>query len=229
MRLSDDVLTFVLGTFALFAWVSGEFPSAAFYVAMVIFDFTFLIRDKQISLPFERSDQGRLTGLLIAFGSWVGYLALTPILVAGTALIVNAGSIIEVTQQLLPDILAQSKIFGILAAMLFGAIETRFFFGRAIEFWKDRVGVPLDFSMKAINIYGFAILLFVGFHIFIKRSIDISTGVNIGLIATFAFAIFQVILVVSQKQTREAVGMHMITNGVAESVKRGLLNASQIL
>lgn len=219
MKLSDDILTFALGIITLFVFLSGQEKVATFYGLMLLLDAYFFGRDEDVRLPFERSDKNRMEGFLTAAGVYIGYIMLVPAAVMsiyGIKLLMNHETILQITQAMLPDLIISAPLFSMITKAAFGIQETRFFFARGPEFLADQFGLSLDIDSRSVWIWISAALGFVGFHIFIKKAIDLATGLNTGLIATTVFAIVSIGLIIYQKQHRDADILHGGTNFIAE-------------
>ncbi|MBI4036841.1 hypothetical protein HY385_00240 [Candidatus Daviesbacteria bacterium] len=229
--ITSKTVALNLSIFLLFLLLVFDQQVAMIYLLMLTAYFIWFTFDDKITLPIEKTTQGRWMSLLYAIGIYAGFLLASTTL--STLFSLEGGqtafSIIDILSAQTP-VLAGNKILTFIAwGITIPIIETVFFFGVLYEGLATHIGKfmgvgELPTSLKPLNGYYWFLILFISiiftaYH-FQARGLTDSTG----LFVTFLFSVVSLIAVSFFGQTREAILFHLISNSVAVLSRMGYLN-----
>lgn len=221
-RITGKSITLTLSVFLLFLLLVFDQQVAMIYLLMLTAYFIWYTFDNKITLPFEKTANGRLFSIIWAVALYAGFLVISTTLSIMFSLEggQTAFSVIELLATETP-VLAGNKFLTFIAwGFVIPIIETVFFFGVLYEGFADKLGrfmrvgsISTDFKLSNLNLWLIIILIssiFTAYH-FQARGLTDTTG----LFITFLFAFVSLWAVSYFGQTREAVFLHSISNSIA--------------
>jgi hypothetical protein len=216
VRITEEFTIFgLLAILILFLEVNFDPTLGSIFLGMLILDILFYLKDKRVTYEVERVVD-RKRDIIYAVGAYVLFLAGTMFFVKGVTSILGSVTLFSET---LP-VFAGNPIFTLLALGFFvPVVESRFFFGRMLEFFKDRFNITLKkdlFDMPTWVMVLFIAGIFTIFHLTAKGLTD--TG---ALTQVFFFGVVSVWLAILTGQLLAAVLFHMIANNSSLYVSVG--------
>lgn len=219
-RITETDIFKALVVIVLFLLIAFDPQMATVYLFMIFGAWLWISSDSYISLPIERSGEGRIRKFLWALVSYAGFLLLTTFLFSFLVPTVLADKPFQAIIQYLATatpILRGSKILTLLGwGLVIPIVESAFFFGTLFEGlaeWGGKIiGHPIDiktYNIKSILLIGVIASLFALFHITAKGL------ANIPLMITFVFAVISCVLVIKDQEVYSAIWLHIISNTVA--------------
>ena len=225
-------LTIFLGILLVFLLINFNRDLGLIFTLMLVLDWMMFANKKWISYPMER-DPFRGKDVLFGIMAYVAFILLSSvmagILVGGSALANPLQSVFASMQATTP-VLAESKILMLIGwGILIPIVETRFFFGRMMEWISYKLKERLQFrSIKTWLIFIFVSFIFTIFHL-TARSITKTSFDNTALMLTFLFGMISCALVVYRKELSSATYFHICSNTVATLLKIGWKPMSVLL
>lgn len=208
----------------LFLLLVFDRDMAMIYILILVGDFLWYNFDKHVSYQIEKTADNRFSSLL-----QVGIAAVVFFTISKFALMaVGETSSLQATLGLLATstpILAGNKILTFVGwALLIPIIETVFFFGTLLEglatYAEARIHEHID--LYAINIKTIMLMVVIGalFALFHLTAKNLSST---PLMLTFIFAIISCILVILNKELKQAILLHCVINGMAVLSSYGIV------
>lgn len=222
--ITEKVIFTILGTLLLFLLINFNQTLGIIYIFMLVIDFIIFQTDSFVSFRTETKTNNRFEAIAwgaIGYGVFIFIGSFTIGALAPQALIDGnfVQSILQ-TQAANVPALSDSQILTIVAwGFLIPILETRFFFGRLMEFISDQTNIKLELNQKGAWIIMVLVAgIFTIFHLTAK-----SAQGNAALILTFIFAMVSMIMVLRFKELKQATVVHVLSNTIAVLTKLGIM------
>jgi membrane protease YdiL (CAAX protease family) len=192
---------------------------------MLSLDFIIFNSDNFVSFKTESRSDNRLQSVLygiIAYGVFIFASSAVVGILQGADIFGGSffGSVLETLSAAVPA-LSDSKILTVLAwGVIIPMIETRFFFGRMLEFLAEQFKVNLSkngFGARQIFLFSVVSAIFTVFHLTAK-----SGQGNVALVLTFLFGMISCFMVVYFQELKQAINLHVFSNTIAVLGKYGV-------
>jgi membrane protease YdiL (CAAX protease family) len=226
-RIKDTTVMKFLILILIFLILNFNRDLGLVYSLMILADFMWWWIDlrmgnKKTDLPFERTSDNRLKAILEAIIAYVAFLFISTI-VYGIVAPGGPQAVIQLLSTSTP-ILKGSVILTIIGwGVLIPIVETDWFFGRLAEGLSNEARdqgtkIPLDrFKASTWVLMALVSALFALFHISAKNL------ENSSLIVTFIFGMISMYLVIRNRELKQAVIFHIISNTVATLAALGFI------
>lgn len=225
--ISEKAIFAILGSFLLFLLINFNQQLGIIYIFMLVIDFVIFTTDSFQSFKFETRADNRVNAIAWASIGYGLFIFLSTVIITRIApqSVIGGGFVNSIlsTQAANTPILSDNELLSIISwGILIPIIETRFFFGRFMEFIGDATSTGLKRAdLKTFSTWllmGFVSATFAIFHLTAK----VAAG-NQALIITFLFGMVSAFMVVYFGEMKQAVGTHVISNTVAVLIRTGKL------
>jgi len=200
----------------LFLLINYNPSLAIVYAFMTILAHKIYFEDTNVEYPISRPSISFSNAFIKAGIAYAIFFYLTPIITQFFG--AQPMSVIDVFSQTVPAFAGSPTLAFISYAILIAIIETTYFFLRIFERIKEIAKPQMNSFLNKAFIIMFISALFTIFHVTAKGTTDF-----VPLITTFLFATTSMVLIITQKEGKSAIFLHMIANGLAMLKRLGVL------
>lgn len=212
--------------FLLFLLLAFDRDMSMIYLLILIGDYIWYRFDRNIVFPLEKTKSNRFSALIEAGIATAGFFIISSAVIAFAAVDITPSfqSIVSLLATATP-VLKGNKILTLIGwGVIIPIIETSFFNGRLLEgiatYAEKRTGKKINFNKITTTLIVVVLVIAAFFTLFHLTAKNLASA---PLMITFVFSVISSILVIKNKELKQAIILHIITNSLAVLSSFGLL------